>query len=195
MCETIPPRLVIENIKKRIKKLFEKEKEPLDKLKTKNLFLDLENTYKNNLTTKKQNNLSGLFKDKTNIKNQLQYMIKKSKKFIYMIDSGEKTLYIDSLTKSLPVLEEKRVMVNIMVNSAFNKNKQTNNNNLKIKETNLPNKLCIVDGKEMLFMLSGDKDVAVLVKTPNFIKSVVRLFEKQWENSSFVVWLPLIIFN
>ena len=187
MCEAIPPRLVIENIKKRIKKLFEKEKEPLDKLKTKNLFLDLENTYKNNLTTKKQNNLSGLFKDKTNIKNQLQYMIKKSKKFIYMIDSGEKTLYIDSLTKSLPVLEEKRVMVNIMVNSAFNKNKQTNNNNLKIKETNLPNKLCIVDGKEMLFMLSGDKDVAVLVKTPNFIKSVVRLFEKQWENSSFVV--------
>jgi len=186
-CETIPPKLVIENIKKRIKKSFEKEKEPLNRLKTKNLFLELEEKYKRNLNTTKQDGFSGLFKDGLSIRNQLQHMIKKSKKFVYMIDGGEKTIYMGALTKSLPALEEKGVTVNIMVNHPHNKNKKTDNKNLKIKGTNLLNKLCVVDGKEMLFMLSSDKDVAVLVKTQNFIKSVVKLFEKQWKNSDFVV--------
>jgi len=187
-CETIPPNLVIENMKKRIKKTLEEEKAPLNKLKTKKLFLELENIYKINLNTNKQTNPPGLFKNKTNIKNQLQYMIKKSKKFVYIIDSGGETpSTIQFLAKHLPALEEKGVIVNLMVNGAFTKKKKINGQNLKLKETNLPNRLCIVDGNEMLFMLSGDKEVAVLVKTPTFIKSVVELFEKQWDNSGFVV--------
>jgi len=187
-CETIPPNLVIENIKKRIKKTLEEEKTPLTKLKTKKTFLELENIYKKNLNTNKQNNPPGLLKNKTNIKNQLQYMIKKSEKFVYITDSGENAPSIMRfLSKHLPKLEEKGVTVNVMVNGIFTKNKKTNSQNLKLKETNLPNKLCIVDGVDMLFMLSGDKEVAVLVKTPTFIKSVVELFENQWDNSSFIV--------
>ena len=115
-------------------------------------------------------------------------MIKKSKKFVYIIDSEENTpSIIQFLTKRLPKLEEKGVTVNVMVNSALTKNKKTNCQNLKLKETNLSNSLCIVDGAEMLFMLSGDKEIAVLVKTPNFIKSIVKLFENQWDNSGFIV--------
>ena len=187
-CETISPILVIENIKKRIKKTLEEEKAPLNKLKSKKLFLELENIYQRNLNTNKQNNPSGLFKNKTNIKNQLQYMIKKSEKFVYIIEGGENTPPITQfLGKHLPVLEEKGVIVNVMVNGPLNKKKKTNNQNLKLKETNLPNRLCIVDGNEMLFGLSGDKEVAVLVKTQTFIKSVVKLFENQWGNSSFIV--------
>jgi len=187
-CETIPPDLVIENMKKRIKKTLEEEKTPLNKLKTKKLFLELEKIYKRNVNTNKQNNPPGLLKNKTNTKNQLQYMIKKAEKFVYIIDSGENTPSImQFLSKHLPRLEEKGVIVNIMVNGPFNKKKKTNSQNLKLKETNLPNRLCIIDGNEMLFGLSGDKEVAVLVKTPTFIKSVVKLFENQWDNSNFVV--------
>jgi len=187
-CETISPNLVIENIKKRIKKTLEEEKKPLNKLKTKKIFLELENIYKRNPNTNKQTNPPGLFKNKTNIKNQLQYMIKKSERFVYIIEGGENTPPImQFLAKHLPALEEKGVKLNIMVNGTFTKKKITNSQNLKLKETNLPNKLCLVDGTEMLVRLSGDKEAAVLVKTPTFIKSVVKLFENQWDNSNFIV--------
>lgn len=182
-CEAISPKLVIENTKKTIKKRLEKEDSFLNGLKTKHLFFELEKLYKKNLNTPKQKYFFGLFKNKTNTKNQLQYMIKKSKKFIYIIESynGLKP-NVGFLTKTLPVLERKGVKTKVMVKEGFSGQIKS----LKIKQTHLSGRLYIVDGKEMLFMLSGDKDAAVLVKTPNFIKSVVGLFEKQWESSSLI---------
>ena len=182
-CEAISPNLVIENTKKTIKQNLEKEDSFLNGLKTKELFFELEKLYKKNLNTPKQKYFFGSFKNKTNTKNQLQYMIKNSKKFVYIIEScnGLKS-NIDFLTKTLPVLEGKGVKTKVMVNGVFSESAKS----LKTKQTHLSGRLYVVDGEEMLFMLSGDKGAAVLVKTPNFIKSVVGLFEKQWESSSLI---------
>ena len=183
-CEAISPNLVIENTKKTIKKKLKKEEGFLNGLKTKQLFFELENLYKENLNTPKQKRFFGLFKNKTNTENQLQYMVKKSKKFVYIIEScNEFKSNINFLTKTLPVLERKGVKTRVLVSGGAPSKKISG---LNTKQTNLSGRLYIVDGVEMLFMLSGDKDSAVLVKTPNFIKSIVKLFEKQWENSSFI---------
>lgn len=182
----IQPEMVIKNIKERVKERAHEQIKLIDDLKTKKLFKELENIHNQSLEISEPEQFVGSFKDKTNIKNQLQYMVKNTKKFVYIAETLEGlNTNIDFLMKNLPILERKGIDVKVMVNTE--KNVSEKFKNLKIKNTKLKNRFCIVDGKEMLFMLFNEYDIGILVNTKTFIKSVTELFNKQWTNSNFIV--------
>ena len=183
--KAVPPEDVIKNTKERVNERANKQIKLIEELKTKNLFNELEKIYKQSTDLTEPNEFVGSFKDKTNIKNQLQYMLKNAKNFVYITETTKGLNFnMDFLIKTLPALEKKGVDVRVIAD--IDKNTGQKFNKIKIKNTKLRNRFYIVDGKEMLFMLFNDYDIGVLINTKSFIKSVADLFNKQWVNSNFV---------
>lgn len=182
--KAIPPEIVIKNTKEKVRERVKKQIKLIDNLKTRDLFKELEKIYKQS-SELEPNEFVGVFKDKTNTKNQLQCMITHAENFVYITETtkGLKS-NIDFLIKILPVLEKKGVDVRVMVN--VDKDFDDKFNKIKIKNTKLRNRFYVVDGKEMLFMLFDDYDAGVLLNTKSFIKSIANLFNKKWANSDFV---------
>ena len=183
--KAVPPEDVIKNTKERVNKRANKQIKLIEELKTKNLFNELEKIYKQSTDLTEPNGFVGSFKDKTNIKNQLQYMLKNAKNFVYITETAKGLNFnMDFLIKTLPALGKKGVDVRVIAD--IDKNTGQKFNKIKIKNTKLGNRFYIVDGKEMLFMLFNDYDIGVLINTNSFIKSVADLFNKQWVNSNFI---------
>lgn len=179
------PEEVIKNTKERVMKKAKKRIKLIDNLKTKDIFLGLEKIHKQSSDLNEPNEFVGFFRDKTNIKNQLQYMLKNAKKFVYIIETKEGiSKNITFLTKILSSLEKKDIDVRVM--AGIGKNFSRGRNKIKIKNTKLGGGLYIVDGEKMLFMLFDNHNIGILTNTKSFIKSVTGLFNKQWGNSSFV---------
>ena len=181
----IPPEEVIKNTKQKVKDRTKKQMESINWLKTKKIFNELENIYNLSSDITQPREFAGSFKGKTNIKNQIQFIIKNTKKSIY-ISETEKGLIsnLDFLTKTLPNLERNKVDIKIMAN--IDKNTFQKQDKIKIKNTKLLNRYYLSDGNMMLFMLFDDYNISLLINTKSFINSVEKTFNKHWANSDFV---------
>jgi sugar-specific transcriptional regulator TrmB len=182
--EAVSPEDVIRNTKEKIKERAERQVKLIEELKTKDLFKELEKIHKQSLEVVGKNEFVGAIKEKTNTQNQIRYMVRNAKKFIYINESVKGlSPNINFFAKTLPLLEKKGVCVKVMVN--YNKNELSGFGGIKIKKSKSPNRFYIVDGEEMLFVLFGDSDAGILVNTKTFINSVAGLFNKQWNKADF----------
>lgn len=184
--KAVAPEEVIRTIKTKVKKRTEGELKLIEDLKKKSLFKELETIHKQSLEFREPNELVCYLKNKTNIKNQIQYMVKNAKEFVY-ISETENGLEsnVDFLTKTLPILGKGGVDVRVMVGEGDTL-EGARLRNINIKKAGVLSRFYIVDGNAMLFMLFNDSCAGILVNTKPFIKSIIRLFNKQWVNSNFL---------
>ena len=182
--EAIPPVKVIEKIKQRINEVAKDKLKLIEELKTKDSFKELESVYEKE-TKPKLNNFAGSFRDKKNTKKQIQQMIRSAKSYICINEtSGGLKANIGFLTKALPSLEKKGVDLRVM--ASVGEDFAGKYGNIKMKNTKLPNRFYIVDGKEMFFMLFDEYDAGILATTKSFIRSVAGMFNKKWNSCDFI---------
>lgn len=115
----------------------------------------------------------------------MESMIKNGTKSIIMniSETGLKRK-LRSFSRLLEKASKKGVKIKVGVRGKINFNVPKH---MEVRKSNINARFCIVDGKEILFMLSDDKeinannDAGVWVNTEFFTSAIQNFFENEWK--------------
>ncbi|MFH0752879.1 MAG: helix-turn-helix domain-containing protein [archaeon] len=188
----VNPTEVIERAKKNVKTSAEDNVKKLESLRGTELLTELELLHKQGIEFIEAADLSGALRGRTNIHTHMEMMLKNAKKNITIM-SGAKGLVrkIDTLKETLAKAHKRGVKIRIA--APVTKESATTMKSLqKIAElknaSNITARFCVVDDKEIIFMLMGDEDVhsdydvGIWVNTPFFISALTNMFNLAWDN-------------
>jgi len=185
------PENVIKRVKNDIGKQAKERAEVLDNLKSTDVFTQLESLHKESMSFIKPADLSSAIKGRDRIYDQISTMLKSANKSV-TIATSEKGLIrkLDAFKQTFKKLKNKGVKVRII--APFDKNSEVIdkiNGFVKVKSIkNIDARYILVDNKEILFMLTDDKEVhstsdtAVWVTAPAFATALENLMDKTWSS-------------
>jgi len=181
----VKPDEVIERVKKKVKEETDKQLELIEKLKTEEILDKLNSLHTQGLDMIEPIDLTGAIKGRKNIYNHLITMIKNAKKTITIVTTPQGIARKkDVLLRYLTQAKQKGVKIRI---SAPIEPKDKELSKLAkiadIKKTNLKARFCIIDKKEILFMLMNDEsvhpnyDLGIWANTEFFANVLERSFD------------------
>jgi len=178
----VPPEEVIDRIKKKINEKTQTHLDIIEKLSQDKMMTELNSLYSQGLDLLEPTDLTGSVKGRGNIYNHMITMIKNAEKSIILATTSEGLVRKSKALKNV-LTKAKQKGVKIKIIAPLNKETKTITKDLskiaEIKETSVRTRLCLVDSKELLFMLSDDEkvhpsyDVGVWVNT-NFFGNVLE---------------------
>ncbi len=187
----VPPKEVIERVKKNIKKASDEKIKRLVDLKETEVVNELNSLHTQGIELIEPSDLSGSLKGRHNLYNHLELVIRGAEKTVTIMTTATGLIRkIDSLK---PVFEQiKKRGVKIRILAPVTKESKKAVLDLKgvaeIKNTKAKARFIIVDGKEIVFMIMDDTevhpnyDVGIWINTPFFASAVENLFELAWAN-------------
>jgi len=133
--------------------------------------------------------LSGAIKGRDNVYNHIDSMLQNAKKSVILVTGADGFVRkIKFLRNRLKRLSSKGVKIKIgtKINDEVKKLIKELKN-IQIKNVNINARFCIVDGKEVMFMINDEKihenyDSAVWVNTPYFATALENLFNICWRS-------------
>ncbi|MBI2650438.1 hypothetical protein HYX04_03930 [Candidatus Woesearchaeota archaeon] len=171
----IPPKEALENNKKHAQERAEEEIKKIDGAKNFPFIQELVALHKKGAKSANPAGLSGSLVGRHNLYNHVEYMMKKAEKHILI--STTPTEFMNFAEQFMPLFKKlKKKNVDIKISTQLNN--QTKKYSDKIRQfaeiTNTDNKarFCIVDGKEIIFMVLDDNeahpayDVGIWITTP-----------------------------
>ncbi len=187
----IPPEEAMVRVKKKITEDAETRTKILDSLKSTEVLKELNLLYKKGDDLIDPTDFVANIKGRDSIYNHLDNMFKRAEKSILLAttEDGLKRKY-DLLKSALEGASKKGVKVRVIV-PAFKGNKKNFKELIKSLEVRRGNGLarfCVVDGKELLFMLRGDKethssyDTGIWIKKGLFAEAIQNMYEAVWKN-------------
>lgn len=180
----VKPEEVIERVKKKVKNEAEERLELIESLKSAKILGELNLLHDQGLDLIEPMDLTGAIKGRKNIYNHLATMIKNAKKTITIVTSYEGIIRKkDALLKYLTKAKQSGVKIRIAA-PIENQDKELKELGkiAEIKNINIKARFCIIDKKEILFMLMDDKhvhpsyDIAIWVNTGFFADLLERSF-------------------
>ena len=187
----VPPKEVLERVKKNIKKYSDEKIKRLDTLKENDVLDELNSLHTQGIDLVEPSDLSGSLKGRHNLYNHFELVIRGAEKTVTIVTTEQGLMRkIDSLK---PVFEQiKKRGVKIRILAPITKENKKAVEDLKglaeIKNTKTKARFIIVDSKEIIFMIMDDKDVhpnydvGIWINTPYFASAVEELFELAWKN-------------
>lgn len=187
----VKPKAVVERAKKVAKLEANAHVKKLDNLTGTDLLNELDLLYNQGIEFIEPSDLSGSVKGRHNVYLHMDSMMKNAKSSICLVTSAKglarKT---ETLKQTFEELSRKGVKIKVaapVTKESANAVKELANI-AEIKNLNKPNsRFCIVDGKELLFMLMDDKDVhasydvGIWANSPFFANSLNQLFDLAWK--------------
>lgn len=179
----VKPEEVIERVKRKVKSEAEEQLNIIADLESADVLTELNLLHGKGLNLVQPADLTGAIKGRKNIYNHLATMIKTAKKSITIVTSSEGVVRKnDALSIYLKKAKQKGVKIRI---AAPIENQELTDlaKVAEIKNTALKARFCIVDKKEVLFMLSDDAkvhpsyDIAIWANTEFFANVLERSFE------------------
>ncbi len=189
----IPPSEVIERVKKKIKDDSLKQEKQIDELKGSDVLAELTSLHTTGIDTVEPSELAGVIKNRENIYNHMDLMIKGAEKYVYIMTSEKGFLRkIERHKKLFKKMADTGVKIRIA--APLSKDMEKANPELKgiVDYKNVSGinaRFIIVDGKEMLFMVTDDVDVhpsydsAMWINSPFFTGAMKELFELAWKKN------------
>jgi len=187
----VEPKEVVERAKKLIRQNAEVKTKKLEEIKKTDVLQELNLLHKQGIEFIEPTDLSGAIRGRHNLYTHLELMIKNATKNVTLVTTSKGVLRkIDALKIELERLSKKGIKIKIAA-PITKENKNTLKNMSKFAEIKqLSNKLsarfCVVDDKELLFMVLDDKevhptyDVGIWINTPYFAKAVNDMFDNCW---------------
>jgi len=184
----LPPDEVMERVKKRITQQAQDRTANLEQLKGSDLLKELNLLHSQGIDLVNPFELTGIIKGRTQVYNHLATMIKNAKKSVVLMTSEDGLIRKHKhFGKVLKKASEKGVNIKIM-SSLSSKSKEVVD---ELKEyadvqnvKGFNGRFCIIDDKELAFMLLDDTkvhpsfDTAVWVNTPIFAETIGKAFEQ-----------------
>ena len=190
----VEPKEVVTRIKKTIKDDAEKNIQKLRDLSEGEVLPELNTLHKQGIEFIEPTDLSGAIKGRHNIYTHLEYMIKKANNSVVLATTSKGIVRkFESFAPILSKLSKKGVKIKIVAPESVDEDSEKAVKELsKIAEVkNLKDmnaRFCMVDGKEVLFMMMDDKDVhptydvGVWVNTPYFAEAFEKMFHTSWNS-------------
>jgi len=186
----IKPEEIIKRLKENIKTNAEIKVKFIDDIKSEALFNELELLHKQGIEKINPYSLVGSLKSRDNVYAHIKSMLEKAEKSVVMVTSGAGLQRKAKRYKSiLSKLHEKGVQIKIVAPAVNGKDVNEIKKIAKIKNSDkMKSRFIIVDGNEMVFMVSDDKnthesyDTGVWINTPFFTRTFSDLFNNTWKN-------------
>ncbi len=188
----VEPKEVVERVKKYMKRIADNRIKRLDKLKGTDILKELELLHKQGIEFIEPTDLSGAIKGRHNLYTHLELMVKNANKSVSIATTSKGVIRkIEALRNELERLNKKGVKIKIA--APFTKENISNIKDIKrfadVRDIGKINaRFCIVDGKELMFMVLDDNsvhptyDVGIWVNTPYFASALDSMFGVVWKN-------------
>jgi len=186
----VKPENVVTRAKQDINKLAKERTEVLENIKGTDLFNQLETLHKDSMTFIKPSELSSAIKGRDRIYDQINTMLKNANKSVTIVTSEKGLLRkLDAFKQNFKRLKNKGVKVRIIAPISKENSEEIKKLNgfAQIKSLDKINtRYVLVDNKEILFMITDDKDIhsasdtAVWVTAPAFTSTLENLMDKSW---------------
>jgi len=190
----VEPNEVVKRVKTSIKKQADNRVQKLINLNNTSLLQELNSLHNQGVEFVEPADLSGAIRGRHNIYSHLELMIRNAEKSVTILTTSKGVLRkLESLSKIMEKLSKKGVKIKIAAPSIKNIDPifKEASNFAEIKEfQDVKSRFCIVDGKELMFMIMDDSevhptyDVGIWVNTPYFSQALEGLFNLTWDNSS-----------
>lgn len=189
----IEPNEIIRRIKDQVKEKSKARLEELSNIKDETLFTDLNLLYGQGIQKVDSANLSGSVKGRDAIYSQLKGMLESAEKEVVIATTGEGAFRkMKKFKNVITRLKEKGVSVKVAapMESLEGISKDIVGSVAFKKVNGLDARFCVVDRKQVLFMVSDDKSVhesydsAIWVNAPYFSESFSIMFDTMWNKGS-----------
>jgi len=187
----VDPSEVVGRVKKSIMRTAEKRVERLSNLTNTDVLNELNGLHTQGIEFVEPAELSGAVKGRHNLYAHLEMMVRNAQKSVTIVTTSKGVLRkIDALSPYLSKLSKKGVKIKIA--APLNKETETALKDIsRVAEVKgigkgLDARFCVVDGKEVLFMVMDDEkvhptyDVGIWVNTPYFSSALEELFSLSW---------------
>ncbi len=156
----VKPEEVIERVKNKVKDETDQKLKLIESLKSTKILDELNSLHTQGLDLVEPTDLTGAIKGRKNIYNHLATMIKNAKKTITIATSSQGIIrYQDILLGHLTKAKQKGVKIKIVAPIQNQKDIKELSKIAEVKNTSLKARFCIIDKKEILFMLMDDEKV------------------------------------
>lgn len=182
----VPPEEVVERVKKRVQQEADIHSKMLDGVKKSDVLSELNLLHKQGIDLIEPTDITGSIRGLNNIHNHLETMIKGSKESVVLATTATGVINKHkALNAELKKASDRGVKIRLVapvtkdnqhIIKSFKSHSDVNESN-RIKS-----RFCIVDGKEVLFMLMQDQDVhpdydvGVWVNSPSFASTLQFMF-------------------
>ena len=188
----VPPSEVLERMKKKVIADADNQTKMIAKLKNSHILQELDLLHSQGVELVEPADLTGAIKGRNNLYNHMDAMIKNAEKTVHLMTTEEGLMRkADSLKAAFQRAKSKGVKIKIAApltkRSASVVKKLSSLAQVRHVE-NVAARFCVVDGKEITFMLLDDReihpsyDVGVWVNTKFFARALESVFESLWPN-------------
>ena len=186
----IKPEEILRRVKAQLTRKAEEQVKMLEDVRKTDLYRELQLLHDQGIKKVDPNDLSGALRGRSKIYDQLENMMRKANKTITIMTSAK------GLTRKaeilIPILKKLK-NVRVRIATQITKDNKDSADILKKYATvknmdKVSARFCIVDGKELLFMMMEDDkvhesyDTAVWVDTSYFANALEQMFNLTWDN-------------
>jgi sugar-specific transcriptional regulator TrmB len=192
----VPPQEVVERVKKNMHEEAEEKIERLENLKKTDVLGELNTLHSQGIELVEPSDLSGSLRGRHNLYNHLELTIRNAEKSVTLMTTSQG--FLRKVEGLKPVFEKlKKKGVKIRIAAPISKECKDAVKELagiaEVRHTeDMKARFCIVDGKEVVFMVLDDKevhptyDVGIWVTTPFFASALDGLFDMAWKDMKSV---------
>lgn len=187
----VQPTEVVERVKKNMHSETTEKISRLEDLKNSEVLTELNSLHSQGIELVEPADLSGSLRGRHNLYNHLELTIRNAEDYVSIMTTSQGLMRkVEGLK---PVFEKlKKRGVNIRIAAPITKESMPAVKDLgdlaEVRHTDSRARFCIVDGKELVFMVLDDQDVhptydiGIWVNTPFFANAMQDLFNLAWTN-------------
>lgn len=180
----VPPEEVIDRVKKKIEDDSKKRVELINQIHSSELINELNVLHTQGSDLVEPTDLTGSIKGRESLYDHIRSRIKKAEKSVMIVTSGEGLVRKFEALKTVLINAKQRGVKIRIVAPAKDDDKLKGLNKLaELKKIDAKARLCIIDGKEITFMLSDDSkvhpssDIGIWINSEFFANSIEKRFE------------------
>lgn len=186
----VAPSEVIERVKKNMKGEIENRIKHLDDMKNTELITELDTLHTQGIDLVEPADLSGSLRGRHNLYNHLELTIRNAEQSVVVMTTSQGLIRkVEGLKSTFEKVKKRGVKIRIA--APLTKETAAAVKDLsevaEIRHTDSKARFCIVDGKEMIFMVLDDQDVhptydiGIWINTPFFATAMIDLFDVAWQ--------------
>nr|MCK4929716.1 TrmB family transcriptional regulator [Nanoarchaeota archaeon] len=187
----VAPKEVVERVKKNMKQDAEEKIKRLEGLKKTDVIQELNSLHTQGVELIEPSDLSGSLKGRHNLYNHLELTIRNAEKTVTIMTTTEGLVRkVEGLKPVFEQIKKRGVKIRIAAPISSKEAEKAVKNLAgiaEVKHTSARARFCIVDSKELIFMVMDDADVhptydiGIWINTPFFAKSLEDMFELAWK--------------
>jgi sugar-specific transcriptional regulator TrmB len=188
----VPPSEVVERVKKNMKEEAEEKVKRLEDLKSTEVLQELNSLHSQGVELVEPTDLSGSLRGRHNLYNHLELTIRNAEKNVTIMTTSQGFLRkVEGLKSTFEKIKKRGVSIKIAA-PVTKECKDALKELAGIAEVrnignNMKARFCVVDNKEVVFMVLDDKevhptyDIGIWVNTPFFASALNGMFDNVWK--------------